>query len=439
MRILDYFNMALKNIRRDGRNFISMTMIILALLLILCGGMLSDSIKQYEKQLQSMLEYREILLCYKNDISSSEMIEKVKTIPNVTMAYPNKYNNISCMVSAESLKNQMCFIRPCDSIEMHKMIGRKLQNNEIIIPKEIKQTISGEEEKILDLFSLVGNEINVKVDVLESIYQNGVYQGVKKRGTKEYTYKVVGTYEKKGGIGYKNDCFLTFDNIEAIYQECNISPKESTELCITVNQFSNTKKVWKELEEQNLMDKRTLRMMNLEEGEILYNTNFYIASGLQENTINTLHFVSGFSSIILVIVAISIFVFVHIKQNKEKEFSIGIMKAEGYQEKQVKVVGAIEIFCMITICFIIAVLCFEIIKVGINIVIDQLLIHVESLSMSDFEKLVSYSKVPKVIKMSTYFMIYGISLLIGEAITIMLEKNTTKRKNIDLLKNKMGE
>lgn len=358
MKFLDYFYLAIVNLKRNKKMFIKNTFLIsISLCLLLSSNITTSSIKNVmDISIKYNTCFRTIYVQNKDNMEISqflENLEKIEHIQKVIKQGEYRINVDVVSVNGNTTSGRMNLIGSNKEISPLVIKGTKIEDGEndvCIIPKklylgDISETIK--EEDIIDGEKLLNKEIVI------NYYK---YDYSKNVPTREKTYekklKVIGIYDTDENMGDINECYTSFETVSEINNILveDIDNEENYVLAI-IDNYDNIENVFKELN-------------NKEYKYFLYSEpNSYLI-----NIINITCQVIALSILVLVVINIIIN---SIRESKDRTKEIGLLRALGYTKKNIWKIRIVETVIWTIVSFIITCIFTIIIVIILSIIIKN--------------------------------------------------------------------
>lgn len=347
------------------KNIVLFIPISLVLLCMLCSNLITYSINQYINSFEKNIGLRTIAgISY--DKNNYEAIKKqLQKISNVEMIVSEYEKRVIAVEYCKQLENEymdgFVEIHPINVQTCPDIIdGRKITNDDryvIILPSKIcadskyKNYIS--EDEFVDGKSLINQDIEIQFE------NEKEYSFIKK-------FKVIGIYDSNKYKDTKTP-YIPIDVIKEINEEINYIPYEF-QLNIVVDKLENLEYVNNYIYDNNIVQKSNLQKEN-EKNSInmsILEKNFSRETNISLDTLYILKEISYFLFIISIILLIIILLATNFDKTYFSSVDIGIMRMQGYKEKNIQLITIVEniIFCIIS--FIIAIIAFIVItRIGV--------------------------------------------------------------------------
>ena len=446
MKINKIFKLSLHRVKQNKkRNLIIAIPIILITILLLTINIIQYSMENYIKSLENNLTMRTISSIRYSVFEYEEIIEKIENIDHVDMVIGAYEENIYGYKYCEQLKTKdadgYVKINPINTKTCPDITnGRKLQEDDkyvLIIPSKIYADIEGEPTRFRDIYiekrnlnveyingeDLVGKKLTISFEA-----SNG--------NTLEKQFEIIGTYDSN----LYNDMSTLYtpkEIIKEINLELNPDLLPELEISVVVDKIENVELVKNELISKGLYEKSAILQEAQKGDSSETEVNISRVTNINVETINIMKKLIIF----LLLASILIFLSFLITTNKNKPYlsstEIGVLKAEGYTNKDIQKMTIIEniIVCIISIMvsFIVFILIINISNIIMDYIIKKDTI---GLTMNEIrEQLFYIRQIPK--KINPLFVL-GISvvIIIIEVINTIFINKKILRKNIrELLKS----
>ena len=446
MKINKIFKISIHRVKQNKkRNLIIAIPIILITILLLTINIIQYSMENYIKSLENNLTMRTISSIRYSVFEYEEIIEKIENIEHVDMVIGAYEENIYGYKYCEQLKTKdadgYVKINPINTKTCPDITnGRKLQEDDkyvLIIPSKIYADIEGEPTRFRDIYiekrnlnveyingeDLVGKKITISFEA-----SNG--------NTLEKQFEIIGTYDSN----LYNDMSTLYapkEIIKEINLELNPDLLPELEISVVVDKIENVELVKNELISQGLYEKSAILQEEQKGNTSETEANISRVTNINVETINIMKKLIIFLLFASILIFLSFLITTNINKTYLSSTEIGVLKAEGYTNKDIQKMTIIEniIVCIISIMvsFIVFILIINISNIIMDYIIKKDTI---GLTMNEIrEQLFYIRQIPK--KINPLFVL-GISvvIIIIEVINTIFINKKILRKNIrELLKS----
>lgn len=322
MKILDYYLMSINNIKGNKKAFFRNSVLIgISLSILILSSITTDSINNVlEKNIKNNLSYRSIYVSNYEEIDQKTFIKNIEEIEHVAKAIPQEAysTNIDIdSIDGEKLSGALSLIGSNNDISPQIIAGRKIEENEknvCIVPKKFQlQNLedSTKDNEIIDGEELLNKEIEI-------VYYNYDYSNEypQKINTIKEKFRVVGVYDQEINMGEYYECYINFEDILEIKNEItknsNYISKFDPILAI-VDNSENLETVMNSLKELGY--------------------NVLLRSIPNTKLIDIIESVCTVLSICTIIIALSSIIINVIKTAEERKYELGLLKAFGYNKR----------------------------------------------------------------------------------------------------------
>ena len=446
MKINKIFKISIHRVKQNKkRNLIIAIPIILITILLLTINIIQYSMENYIKSLENNLTMRTISSIRYSVFEYEEIIEKIENIDHVDMVIGAYEENIYGYKYCEQLKTKdadgYVKINPINTKTCPDITnGRKLQEDDkyvLIIPSKIYADIEGEPTRFRDIYiekrnlnveyingeDLVGKKITISFEA-----SNG--------NTLEKQFEIIGTYDSN----LYNDMSTLYtpkEIIKEINLELNPDLLPELEISVVVDKIENVELVKNELISKGLYEKSAILQEAQKGDSSETEVNISRVTNINVETINIMKKLIIFLLLASILIFLSFLITTNINKTYLSSTEIGVLKAEGYTNKDIQKMTIIEniIVCIISIMvsFIVFILIINISNIIMDYIIKKDTI---GLTMNEIrEQLFYIRQIPK--KINPLFVL-GISvvIIIIEVINTIFINKKILRKNIrELLKS----
>lgn len=446
MKINKIFKISIHRVKQNKkRNLIIAIPIILITILLLTINIIQYSMENYIKSLENNLTMRTISSIRYSVFEYEEIIEKIENIEHVDMVIGEYEENIYGYKYCEQLKTKdadgYVKINPINTKTCPDITnGRKLQEDDkyvLIIPSKIYVDIEGEPTKFRDIYiekrnlnveyingeDLVGKKLTISFEA-----SNG--------NTLEKQFEIIGTYDSN----LYNDMSTLYtpkEIIKEINLELNPDLLPELEISVVVDKIENVEFVKNELISKGLYEKSAILQEAQKGDSSETEVNISRVTNINVETINIMKKLIIFLLFTSILIFLSFLITTNINKTYLSSTEIGVLKAEGYTNKDIQKMTIIEniIVCIISIMvsFIVFILIINISNIIMDYIIEK---NTIGLTMNEIrEQLFYIRQIPK--KINPLFVL-GISvvIIIIEVINTIFINKKILRKNIrELLKS----
>ena len=446
MKINKIFKISIHRVKQNKkRNLIIAIPIILSTILLLTINIIQYSMENYIKSLENNLTMRTISSIRYSVFEYEEKVEKIENIEHVDMVIGEYEENIYGYKYCEQLKTKdadgYVKINPINTKTCPDITnGRKLQEDDkyvLIIPSKIYADIEGEPTRFRDIYiekrnlnveyingeDLVGKKLTISFEA-----SNG--------NTLEKQFEIIGTYDSN----LYNDMSTLYtpkEIIKEINLELNPDLLPELEISVVVDKIENVELVKNELISKGLYEKSAILQEAQKGDSSETEVNISRVTNINVETINIMKKLIIFLLFASILIFLSFLINTNINKTYLSSTEIGVLKAEGYTNKDIQKMTIIEniIVCIISIMvsFIVFILIINISNIIMDYIIKKDTI---GLTMNEIrEQLFYIRQIPK--KINPLFVL-GISvvIIIIEVINTIFINKKILRKNIrELLKS----
>lgn len=446
MKINKIFKISIHRVKQNKkRNLIIAIPIILSTILLLTINIIQYSMENYIKSLENNLTMRTISSIRYSVFEYEEIIEKIENIEHVDMVIEEYEENIYGYKYCEQLKTKdadgYAKINPINTKTCPDITnGRKLQEDDkyvLIIPSKIYADSEGTptgfrdiyiEKRNLNIEYINGEDLIGKKLIISFEASNG--------NTLEKQFEIIGTYDSN----LYNDMSTLYapkEIIKEINLELNPDLLPELEISVVVDKIENVELVKNELISQGLYEKSAI-LQEAQKGDTSETeANISRVTNINVETINIMKKLIIFLLFASILIFLSFLITTNINKTYLSSTEIGVLKAEGYTNKDIQKMTIIEniIVCIISIIvsFIVFILIINISNIIMDYIIEKDTI---GLTMNEIrEQLFYIRQIPK--KINPLFVL-GISvvIIIIEVINTIFINKKILRKNIrELLKS----
>lgn len=446
MKINKIFKISIHRVKQNKkRNLIIAIPIILSTILLLTINIIQYSMENYIKSLENNLTMRTISSIRYSVFEYEEKVEKIENIEHVDMVIGEYEENIYGYKYCEQLKTKdadgYVKINPINTKTCPDITkGRKLQEDDkyvLIIPSKIYADSEGTptgfrdiyiEKRNLNIEYINGEDLIGKKLIISFEASNG--------NTLEKQFEIIGTYDSN----LYNDMSTLYtpkEIIKEINLELNPDLLPELEISVVVDKIENVELVKNELISKGLYEKSAILQEAQKGDSSETEVNISRVTNINVETINIMKKLIIFLLLASILIFLSFLITTNINKAYLSSTEIGVLKAEGYTNKDIQKMTIIEniIVCIISIMvsFIVFILIINISNIIMDYIIKKDTI---GLTMNEIrEQLFYIRQIPK--KINPLFVL-GISvvIIIIEVINTIFINKKILRKNIrELLKS----
>lgn len=346
MKINDYIYLASVNLKRRRKSFVvNVILISISLFILICCLSFSNSLsKAMNRALINNISYRSISAMSNKSIKTEELVDMVGSVEHVIKVVPQMKYETALEVSAldnENFSGNITAYGGNEEIYPNIIAGRSFYDDEknvCIVPKKFYLFDMNEydKEKSIDGESLIGKSIEITYYSYEYIENSAPIK--KDKYTK--TLKVIGVYDQDENMMNVNECYINFSDISDIMdirlEGNNYSGMDTQGVTAIVDSSLNVNQVVETLES---MDLRVI-----------------VRSVVNEKLIKIINLTSIFVSSVIMIIAFINITISSIKSIEERRYEIGMLKAIGYNRKNIIGILVIENIIIGIAAFIITII-----------------------------------------------------------------------------------
>ena len=360
MILKNYINISIKNIVRNKKNTLKIFSItlfsfILFILTTSLSGSLNDFIKNY---ILNTIEHRTIMIDY-------------SSVQNINIE--NKINNL--------LKNDSSIVEFYEyeppiavDIKNSKELFNNNDQNVGIIPKNFDPTGTNQVEfKKESINYLDGKDFLGKTMTIE--FKNPIDE----LSGFEYSFKVIGVYDSINNNDFPSDVYIPYNDLKIINEKYNNmidehyidNSNDFKTLIALVDNHTSVKNVVNKLRGEGIdaFPKSTVGLLNE-----LYKTIIYIGTII---------------SIVIFIISIINISLNHVNDLKKRQSELGMLKAFGYKNRQLKkiiiyestIINIFSLFIGLVVCKFIFLLLNTIVKNYLSIYMSDLNFEINFISI----------------------------------------------------------
>ncbi|MBP3254944.1 MAG: FtsX-like permease family protein [Clostridia bacterium] len=409
MKINDYIYLATKNVLSERKRYMRyIALLSISIIILIFSLTFKESINDYvEKNIKNNIFYRTIYVGNPNFKRDEGLIKKVEEISHIEKII--KQENFSTYVNAniediQQNEGSIKLIGCNENISPSIIKGRYITDedkNVCIIPKEFYIGDINDkynETDIIDGEKLIGKKITVSYSMYE-------YKELGPVIIQTYTddFYVVGIYDNNINMGYPNECYVSFNDVENINKiiltGANIG---NGDILVIADNWNNVDGIISELEKQGFSTQ-------------LYSVPNYIL-------IDIINIIGITMFTLMLILSISTMIINSIKTSKDREKIYGLLKTVGYSKKNILIINFIENIIIGLISFI------------IGVIISLIIIYIINNLLYNFNFEIRHINLK--IKVLTYLMSIFISIFIPNFASMVSNIIIVKKS---IIQNKEGD
>lgn len=425
-------------LRNKKINLIIVVPVILIVVSMLIVNTIQYSTKQYIGKIKENIKLRTIDGIIYTESQYNQIIEKLQKIEHIEMIIDMYERQIYADEYCENLKtentNGYTYIQPVNEQICPEVIkGRKITEEDkyaIIIPNKIcangttndeysnvvleKQNIK---EMYIDGENLIGNTITIEFQKNNELIC-------------QKAFEIIGVYDSDK-YSDTETLYTSKDTIKEINKEMSYIPEDLI-IEVVVDDINNILEVENNLYESGLKNESKIqseikknKSNTLEEKNIAFVTNIHIET--QDMIKKLLLFFIVASILILVVFLIT--------SNVNKSYlstrEIGILKVEGYTNKEIQKLAIMENIIVCLISIIISLIIFEIIKLSANVFGNYIIEKdIVGITMNKIKRQIYYiKKIPQQVNL-IFLVVMSIIIIVIESLNTFFINRRILSKNI---------
>lgn len=434
MKINDIIKISIKSLRRNRKkNKLLYIPLIIMLVILFLVNIIQYSTSNYINKIGKGIELRRISGIEYIPSKYEETKNEIEKIKHVEWVYNQEeervFSVLYCKQFSAETQGVLIWLYPATENVLPDLVsGRGIQENDeyvAIIPNKIyvsseSMTITDQirdGEEYLNGNDFLGKEITIENDD----------KGIVKK------FKVVGVYDNQSN-NQSDVVYIPAKTVKEINQELEYDPGYYR-LNVVVDDISNIEYVEQEMRDKNLLKRDRISTKLNENGyrdtDTLSGNIASVTSITKESQKAIKNIITGF-----LIVATIVFMMILIITNNNKTYisnvDIGLMKIEGYTNKDIQKITIIENILVCTISIIIALVATALIVMLFNVIVNNF-ISKDTIGLTANkirEQLYNIQKVKKSISPLYVFEISAITIILESVNTYLLNKRMLS-KNIN--------
>lgn len=434
MKINDIIKISIKSLRRNRKkNKLLYIPLIIMLVILFLVNIIQYSTNNYINKIGKGIELRRISGIEYIPSKYEETKNEIEKIKHVEWVYNQEeervFSVLYCKQFSAETQGVLIWLYPATENVLPDLVsGRGIQENDeyvAIIPNKIyvssePMTITDQirdGEEYLNGNDFLGKEITIENDD----------KGIVKK------FKVVGVYDNQSN-NQSDVVYIPAKTVKEINQELEYDPGYYR-LNVVVDDISNIEYVEQEMRDKNLLKRDRISTKLNENGyrdtDTLSGNIASVTSITKESQKAIKNIITGF-----LIVATIVFMIILIITNSNKTYisnvDIGLMKIEGYTNKDIQKITIIENILVCIISIIIALVATALIVMLFNVIVNNF-ISKDTIGLTANkirEQLYNIQKVKKSISPLYVFEISAITIILESVNTYLLNKRMLS-KNIN--------
>lgn len=434
MKINDIIKISIKSLRRNRKkNKLLYIPLIIMLVILFLVNIIQYSTSNYINKIGKGIELRRISGIEYIPSKYEETKNEIEKIKHVEWVYNQEeervFSVLYCKQFSAETQGVFIWLYPATEKVLPDLVsGRGIQENDeyvAIIPNKIyvsleTMTITDqirEGEEYLNGNDFLGKEITIENDD----------KGIAKK------FKVVGVYDNQSN-NQSDVVYIPAKTVKEINQELEYDPGYYR-LNVVVDDISNIEYVEQEMRDKNLLKRDRISTKLNENGyrdtDTLSGNIASVTSITKESQKAIKNIITGF-----LIVATIVFMIILIITNSNKTYisnvDIGLMKIEGYTNKDIQKITIIENILVCIISIIIALVATALIVMLFNVIVNNF-ISKDTIGLTANkirEQLYNIQKVKKSINPLYVFEISAITIILESINTYLLNRRMLS-KNIN--------
>lgn len=434
MKINDIIKISIKSLRRNRKkNKLLYIPLIIMLVILFLVNIIQYSTNNYINKIGKGIELRRISGIEYIPSKYEETKNEIEKIKHVEWVYNQEeervFGVLYCKQFSAETQGVLIWLYPATENVLPDLVsGRGIQENDeyvAIIPNKIyvsseSMTITDQirdGEEYLNGNDFLGKEITIENDD----------KGIVKK------FKVVGVYDNQSN-NQSDVVYIPAKTVKEINQELEYDPGYYR-LNVVVDDISNIEYVEQEMRDKNLLKRDRISTKLNENGyrdtDTLSGNIASVTSITKESQKAIKNIITGF-----LIVATIVFMIILIITNSNKTYisnvDIGLMKIEGYTNKDIQKITIIENILVCIISIIIALVATALIVMLFNVIVNNFIAK-DTIGLTANkirEQLYNIQKVKKSINPLYVFEILAITIILESINTYLLNRRMLS-KNIN--------
>lgn len=439
MKINNIVKIAVKRVKQNRkRNTMLVLPLVIILVLLHCANMVQYSMQKYIESIEENIELRTIGGINYNSSKYNEILEKITQIEHIQMVTSELERHIFATIYCKQFITDKdegnIEIKPINNRLCPEVIeGRKIEDSDeyaIIIPSRINTNdqlrnieYRNHEKEYINGENFIGEEIEIIFLANQKIYKK--------------TFKVIGIYDSDRYINTKN-VYIPAKIIKNINEEIG-QEERYFQLEIVVDKIENMEEVEKNLYEYGIIEKSAIQEEATIGQSTIGTTKEVNFSSITNISVETQRIIQKLI-LVLILVAFIILTVMIIVTNTNKTYlsmtEIGLLKVEGYTNKDIHKITILEniIICLISI--IISLIFFIILRALMNLTINYIVeTKTVGITINKIREQIFYiKKIPQKINILFIALISLVTIFIETVNTYFNNKKILSKDIVKILK-----
>lgn len=438
MKVKTLFKLAVQRLKYNRkRNFIITILMMLIAIIILFLGMIQYSITKYVESMENNMELRTLGDYLYIPSKYQEIKNTINNIENVEMVVDEFERTIHAGQESKQLQKNgttgTIFSKPANSKSCPEVIeGRKISDNDdyvIILPSKIyaNNQIEGVSNQIDENDYINGKEFLGKDLSIEFTTDTRI---------ETIEFEVIGIYDSEK----YNDVSTPYIPIKTIK---NINEKLSYEprayyMSVVVDKIENLEKVQSKLYNAGIIQETEIEeeaSENNVNNDIL-EINFSHVTNISLETLNIIKNVIVMSLLLSAIILLFLILITNINKAYVSKADLGILKIEGYTDKNIQKIIILENIFICLISIILAFICFEILQLVMNTIFKNI-IQTDTIGLTATaikEQVYYILKIPQKVDIQISIALMVLLVVIEIVCVYLVNRRLLKKSVKDILK-----
>lgn len=374
--------------RNRRRNLIIGMPIVMIMILLLVVNSIQYSTEKYIKKIENNIDLRTIDGINYTELNKEKVMAKLQEIKHVEMVIDMYERHIYAEEYCQQLKtestNGYTSINPINTLTCPDVIkGRKITEEDkyvILLPDKV--CANGVQNQEYYNVVLEKKDIGKMCINSENLIGEQITIEFKKENNKlfEKSFEVIGIYDSEQYNSTEN-LYIPKTTIKEINKEIGYEPQDLF-MKIVVDKMENLQEVEKILIQEGLNEQTKIETeVNNNQANNIDEKNIAVVTQLTLKTQNAIKKISIFCFSSSIIIFIILLIITNINKTYLASRDLGILKLEGYTNKQIQKITIIENILVCLISFVISLFMFQILKIIIDM-LSNYIIEKETLSIT---------------------------------------------------------
>ena len=447
MKFRKILKISLQRVRYNKkRNLIIAIPIVLVVILLLIVNMVYYSMQQYVKSIESNISLRTIdnINCLPSKYEETK--EKLEQLEHIDMVIEMDERHVYAEVYCEQLKSETYSgqtslapinVNTCPEVIMGRQINKE-DEYVVIVPDKILDSSNTNfefdsviveqkdlENQYIDGTALLGQQL--KIEFKESDSEKIV----------EKTFTVIGVFDSEL-YDDKTNFYVPKSSIKEINQEIEYAFVDKF-FKVVVDKFENVQSVYDAIYSDDNIEKTKIEIEAEQNGNStnIVEQNILVVADINLDTQKFINSISTYFMIGIILIFVVLLIITNMNKTYLSSTEIGILRVEGYTNKDIQKITIIENVIVCAQSIIIGILLFGLLRIFANTVIDYIIQKPDAgITMNEIRRQLYYlMKIPQKVN-AIFIMISSVIIMIIVGLnTYFINKKQFHKHIKDLLKS----